>query len=212
MGGAMEKDKEAFRSPATRGSRKDSDRAITPVAEAVCVPALLAPPGSSQTKQLCQLHAQPSLMQSCHMQKTKSLCTQGCFGHDQLHATLTGLWPVRLLCQGFSRQEYWGVLDNTGCHTLLGHYISCCCNCQPSWVPGAASPCDSSNCTTHTPGPHRDRHKFSRAASGAIPSGQPTCRGRNKTTVETQPQSVWGRRTETFPPAAQTEDQTHTIN
>ena len=31
-------------------------------------------------------------------------------------------------CQegGFSRQEYWSVLANTGCHTLLEHYISCC--------------------------------------------------------------------------------------
>ena len=30
--------------------------------------------------------------------------------------------PVRRL----SRQEYWSVLANTGCHTLLEHYISCC--------------------------------------------------------------------------------------
>ena len=30
------------------------------------------------------------------------------------------LWPARLLCQGvgFSRQEYWDVLANTGCHTF----------------------------------------------------------------------------------------------
>ena len=41
------------------------------------------------------------------------------------------LWPARLLCQGegFSRQEYWSVLANTGCHTLLEHYISCCPSC-----------------------------------------------------------------------------------
>ena len=38
------------------------------------------------------------------------------------------LWPARLLCQGggLCRQEYWSVLANTGCHTLLEHYISCC--------------------------------------------------------------------------------------
>ena len=38
------------------------------------------------------------------------------------------LWPARLLCQagGFSRQDSWSVLANTGCHTLLEHYISCC--------------------------------------------------------------------------------------
>ena len=50
--------------------------------------------------------------------------------------------PVdRLLCQGggFSRQEYWSELANTGCHTLLEHYISCCPSCQLPWVPGATS-------------------------------------------------------------------------
>ena len=49
--------------------------------------------------------------------------------------------PVdRLLCQGggFSRQEYWSELANTGCHTLLEHYISCCPSRQLPWVPGAA--------------------------------------------------------------------------
>ena len=50
------------------------------------------------------------------------------------------LWPARLLCQGggFSRQEYWSVLTNTGCHTLLEHCISCCPGRQLPWVPGAA--------------------------------------------------------------------------
>ena len=42
------------------------------------------------------------------------------------------LWPARLLCQRgwFSRQEYRSILANTGCHTLLEHYISCCPSCQ----------------------------------------------------------------------------------
>ena len=50
------------------------------------------------------------------------------------------LRPVRLLCQGvgFSRQEYWSILANTGCHTHLEHYISCCPSRQLPWVPGAA--------------------------------------------------------------------------
>jgi len=52
-----------------RGWKKASDWAITPAAEAVRVPAHLAPPGSSQDKQLHHLHAQPSLGQSCHRQK-----------------------------------------------------------------------------------------------------------------------------------------------
>ena len=43
-----------------------------------------------------------------------------------------GLWPAGLLCQGegFSRQEYWSILANTGCHKLPEHYISFCPNCQ----------------------------------------------------------------------------------
>ena len=50
------------------------------------------------------------------------------------------LWLARLLCQGweFSRQEYWSVLANIGCHTLLEHYISSCPSHQLCWVPGAA--------------------------------------------------------------------------
>ena len=39
---------------------------------------------------------------------------------------------------GFFRQEYWSILANTGCHTLLEHYISCCSSLQLPWVPGAA--------------------------------------------------------------------------
>ena len=46
MGGAERPAKEAFRWPDTRGSKKDSDRAISPAVEAVRVPALLVPSGS----------------------------------------------------------------------------------------------------------------------------------------------------------------------
>ena len=50
--------KEAYWVPATRGLKKDSDRAITtPSAKAVCVPIHLVPPGSPQAKQLLHLHA-----------------------------------------------------------------------------------------------------------------------------------------------------------
>ena len=61
--------REVFPSPATRGSKKASDRAITPAVEGVHVPAHLVPPGSLQAKQLCHIHAQLSLGQSCHRQK-----------------------------------------------------------------------------------------------------------------------------------------------
>ena len=58
--------KEAFWSPATRGLKKDSDRTITPVADAVRVLALLALPRSPEAKQLYHFHAQLSLGQNCH--------------------------------------------------------------------------------------------------------------------------------------------------
>ena len=50
--------------------RPISDRPITPAAEAVCIPAHSVPPGSPQAKQLQHLHAQLSLGQSCHRQKS----------------------------------------------------------------------------------------------------------------------------------------------
>ena len=49
-----------------RLEKKKTDRAVTPAAEAVRVPAHLAPPGSPQAKQLSHFHAQLSLGQSCH--------------------------------------------------------------------------------------------------------------------------------------------------
>ena len=61
--------KEAFWLPAKRGSIKGSNRAITPAAEAVRVPAHLALPEFLQAKQLHHCHAQLSLGQSCHRQK-----------------------------------------------------------------------------------------------------------------------------------------------
>ena len=98
------------------------------------------------------------------------------------------LWPARLLCWGgvFSRQECWSVWANTGCHTLLEHYISCCPSHQ---LPSTWCCQGTSSCTTSTPGPPRGKPKSSRAASGANPSGWPTCRGGNKTTG-----AVWLRK------------------
>ena len=102
---------------------------LLPHIPSVHVPAHLAPPGSPQAKQLRHLHAQLSLRQSCHRQKKSCAYAhaQGCFGSVRLFVTL---WTVA--CQaslsgtGFSRQEYWSVWVNTGCHILPEHYISCC--------------------------------------------------------------------------------------
>ena len=68
---------------------KDSDRAITSVAEAVHVPEHFVLPGYPQAKQLHHLHTQLSLGQSCHTQKKiLCLCMQGHFGCVQLFVTL----------------------------------------------------------------------------------------------------------------------------
>ena len=47
--------------PATRGSKKDSDKAITPAGEAVCVPAHFAPPGRVPTSQAAALPSHSTL-------------------------------------------------------------------------------------------------------------------------------------------------------
>ena len=101
--------KEAFQLPVTRGSKKDSDRARTPAVEAVCVPAHLALPGSLQAKQLRHLHAQLSLGQSCHRQKSRA----------SMHIEL--LWSCSAFCgpvdcglPGFSVKEGGSPGKNTG--------------------------------------------------------------------------------------------------
>ena len=122
-------------------AQKKTDKAITPGAvEAVHVSAHLGLPGSPQARQLCHIHIQLSLGQSCHRQK------KSCFYAGRVALVVADsvwpcrLWPARLLCQGgeFSRQEYWSILANICCHTLLKHYISCCPSCQLPWIPGAA--------------------------------------------------------------------------
>ena len=110
---------------------KKTDRAITPAAEVVRVLAHLAPRGYPHAKQLCYLHAQLSLGQSCHRQKSLPSMHAGSL---RLCLALCDLVDCGL--PGFSVRE--GVLQarilehitNTGCHTLLEHYISSCPSCQ----------------------------------------------------------------------------------
>ena len=108
--------------------------------EAFCIPAHLAPPGSLQAKQLHHLHAQLSLGQSCHRQEKSCVYARRVTSVMSDSLRPCRLWPVRLLFQGrgFSRQEYWSVLANTGCHTLLEHYISYCPSRQVPCIPAAA--------------------------------------------------------------------------
>ena len=93
--------KEAFSGQLQEARKKDSDRAITPVAEAVRVPAHLAPPGSPQAKQLCHRHAQLSLGQSCHRQK-KGLVSMRA---GSLQSCLTLCNPVDRGLTSFSVRE-----------------------------------------------------------------------------------------------------------
>ena len=104
--------KEAFWLPATRGSKKDSGRAITPAADTVRVPVHLEPLGSQQAKQLYHFNTQPSLGQSCHSQSLESIYTWSLRPCPSLWPC--GLWPARLLCQwgssGKNTGAYWPIL------------------------------------------------------------------------------------------------------
>ena len=108
--------KEAFRLPATRGSKKNSDRVITLAAKEVCVPVHLAPPGSLHAKQLHYFYAQLSLGQSCQRWKKKSLVFM-CAASLRSCPTLQPYrwWPARFLCQrggspGKNTGTYWLIL------------------------------------------------------------------------------------------------------
>ena len=120
--------------------------------------------------------------------KVLHLCKQSHFSSIQIftslhtvacHASRSGraVMEARILeciCQ------YWMSYHSKALYFLLPYLpnpLKTCC-CQNS--------CDPSSFNLATPGPHRGKPKSSRADSGANPSGQPTCRGGNKTTVETQ--------------------------
>ena len=92
--------------------------------------------------------------------------------------------------RGFSRQEYWRVLANSDCHILLEHYISCCHSWQLLWVPDAAR---ATLTQATAPPPHLAFTGADQVLQGSLRNksrGWITCRGGNKTTVETQEQSV----------------------
>ena len=130
--------KEAFWSPATRGSKKT-----------------LIEPYLLWQRQSVSLHTWrhpgPRKPSSCATFTLNSHWGRAATGKTWLVSMRAGSlqwWPT--LCdpvdcslpgfsvRGFSRQEYWSILANTGCHTLLELSISCCPSCQLIWVPGAA--------------------------------------------------------------------------
>ena len=103
--------KEAFSSPAIGGSKKDPERGVTPAAEAVHVPAHLAPPGFPQAKQPHHLHEQVSLGQSGQRQKCLVFMHTG-----SLRSCLTLSIPVDCGLPGFSVREGGSPDKNTGAH------------------------------------------------------------------------------------------------
>ena len=123
---------------------KKTDRAVTPVVEAVHVSAHLALPGPLQAKQLCHRYTQLSLGQSCHRKKSMSSMharsLQSCPTLDD---------PVDCGLPGVSVRKWGSPRKNTGadwpilvaipsqfssvarsCPTLLEDHISCCPSCQ----------------------------------------------------------------------------------
>ena len=80
---------------------------------------------------------QLSLRQSCHRQKKSCVYAYRVTLGVSNSFRPCRLWLARLLCQGgeFSRREYWSLLVNTGFHTLLEHYISCCHRHQLPYIP-----------------------------------------------------------------------------
>ena len=157
--------------PATRGSRKDSDRAITPVVEAVM---------SMHT----WCHQGPRKPSSCATFTLNSHWGRAATGKKSLATMHAGsLWSCPTLCNpvdcglpGFPVREgvlqarilehigqYWLSYPSRALYFLLPYPptpLSTWC-CQ--------NPCNPSSCTTSTP--HRGQPKSSRAASGENPSG-----------------------------------------
>ena len=116
------------------------------------------------------------------------LCMQGHFGSVRLFATL---WTVA--CQASLSGR--GVLQARRLEHIGQYWLPYPSRALYFLLPLPPTPlstgcyqnlCNPGSCTTSTPGPHRGKHKSSRAASGANPSGRPTCQGGNKTTIETQ--------------------------
>ena len=166
--------------------KKDTDSAIIPAAEAVHSPAHLALAGSPQAKQLHHLHAQLSLGRAPKGNKSlESICAVS------LQSCPTLCNSVDCGLPGFSVGE--GVLQ-ARILEHIGRY----------WLPyPSAAAALAANFPEYLvlPEPLRPKQlhhlhtwpslckpKSSRAASGANPSGRPTCRGGNKATIETEGQ------------------------
>ena len=123
----------------------------------------------------------------------KTSCIYACSVTSLMSSSLRpcGLWPVRLLCEGGFSRQYWSELANTGCHTFIEDYMSYCPSQntpRSTWC--CQNPCDSSICTSSTPGPHPSPRETQvlQDSLRSKPQWMTPCRGGNKTIIETQGQ------------------------
>ena len=135
-------DKQAFWSPATRGSKKRlwaGHNSCSRGSPCLCTLGAIRVPANQAAVTPSRSTLTGPERPQAKKKNVFHLCAQGRFSRVRFFA-ICRLWLARLLCQGgeFSRQEHWSVLANTGCCTLLEHYISCCPSHQLPWVPGAA--------------------------------------------------------------------------
>ena len=153
-----------------RGLKKDSARALTPVAEAARVLGTLGtargPASQASAPPSCPSH----WGRAATGKKKKVLClfAQGHFGHVQLFVTLKTVACQAPLSGRGALQER--ILEGIAPNLVLPEPL------RPKQLHHLHAD------------PHRGKPKSSRAGSGANPSGRPTCRGGNKTTIETQGQ------------------------
>ena len=92
---------------------------------------------------------------------------------------LCRLWPARLLCQtggspGKNPGAYSPVLIAMPFWSSVFPAALAANPTEYLVLPESLQP---SSCATSSPGPHRGKPKPARAASGAKPTGRPTCRG-----------------------------------
>ena len=156
---------------------KKTDRAITPAVEAFPVLAHLAPSWSPKAKQLHHVHGQLSLGQSCHRQNKSWV-----YAHRVTSVTSNSLrpcrlWPARLLCQrGSSPRKntgaYWPILVAIPFYSTI-FLVTLAAN-PPEYLV-LPEPLVLTGANPSPPGQPQELN----------PSRQPTCRGGNKTTVET---------------------------
>ena len=143
MGRATEKDwlkRPPDRSPAVRGLER-LWWARTSCGGGNPCPCAFGAPWVPASQQRCHLHAQLSLGQSCHSHKKSCVCVcrdASVMSGSLQPCRLRAVFQASMSGKGFSRQEYWSISANTGCHTLLEHCISFCLSHQLPWVPNAA--------------------------------------------------------------------------